>query len=57
MAIFFDFLVDSLDVFIDDFFIFGDDFDGYLAHLKKIIEVYTRNCSVGRNLIFRYEID
>ena len=41
-AIFFDFLGDSLDVFMDDFSIFGDDFDSCLAHLTKILEVCVR---------------
>ena len=42
MAIFSDFLGDSLEVFMDDFFVFGDDFDSCLAHLKKILEVCVR---------------
>ena len=41
-AIFFDFLGDSLKVFMDNFSIFGDDFDSCLAHLTKILEVYVR---------------
>ena len=41
-AIFYDFLGDSLEVFMDDFFVFGDDFDSYLAHLKKILDVCVR---------------
>ena len=39
MAIFSDFLSDSLEVFLDNFSDFGDDFDNYLAHLTKILEV------------------
>ena len=38
-AIFFDFLGDSLEVFMDDFSIFANDFDNFLAHLTKILEV------------------
>ena len=41
-AIFFDFLSDSLEVFMDDFSVFGDDFDSCLAHLTKILEVCVR---------------
>ena len=41
-AIFSDFLGDSLDVFMDDFSFFGDDFDSCLAHLTKILEVCVR---------------
>ena len=42
MAIFFDFLGDSLEVFMDDFSIFGNDFESYLAHLTRILEVCVR---------------
>ena len=42
MTIFSNFLSDSLEVFMDDFSIFGDDFDSCLAHLTKILEVYVR---------------
>ena len=38
-AIFSDFLGDSLKVFMDNFSVFGDDFDSCLAHLTKILEV------------------
>ena len=41
-AIFFDFLGDSLKVFMDSFSIFGDDFDSSPAHLTKILEVCIR---------------
>ena len=40
--IFSDFLCDSLKVFIDDFSVFGDDFDSCLAHVTKILEVCVR---------------
>ena len=38
-TIFSDFLGDSLEVFMDNFSVFGDDFDNCLAHLTKILEV------------------
>ena len=41
-AIFSDFLGDSLEVFMDDFSVFGIDFESYLAHLTKILEVCIR---------------
>ena len=37
-----DLLGDSLEVFMDDFLVFGDDFDNCLAHLTKILEVCLR---------------
>ena len=40
--IFSDFLGNSLEVFMDDFFVFGDNFDKFLAHLTKILEVCVR---------------
>ena len=40
--IFFDFLGDSLEVFMDNFSIFGDDFDSFLAHLTKILKVCVK---------------
>ena len=41
-AIFSDLLNDGLEVFKDDFSIFGDDFDNCLAHLTKILEVCVK---------------
>ena len=41
-TIFSDFLGDSLEVFVDNFSMFGDDFDSCLAHLTKILKVYIR---------------
>ena len=41
-AIFSDFLGYSLEVFMDDFSVFGDDFDSCLAYLTKILEVCVR---------------
>ena len=42
MTVFSDFLDDNLEVFIDNFSIFGNDFDSLLAHLAKILEVCAR---------------
>ena len=41
-AIFFDFLGDSIEVFMDDFAVFENDFESCLAHLAKILEVCVR---------------
>ena len=41
-AIFSDFLDDNLEVFMDDFSVFGNDFESFLAHLIKILEVCVR---------------
>ena len=41
-AIFSDFLHDSLEVFMDNFYIFVNDFESCLAHLIKILEVCVR---------------
>ena len=41
-AIFSNFLGDSLEVLMDDFSVFGNDFDSCLAHLTKILEVCIR---------------
>ena len=40
--IFSDFLGDSLEVFMDDFSIFGNDLDSCLAQLTEILEVCAR---------------
>ena len=42
MAIFSDFLGDSLEVFLDDFSVFGDDFCKGLAHLTNILMFCVR---------------
>ena len=42
MAIFSDFLGDSLEVFMEDFSIFGNDFDSSLADLTKILEIFVK---------------
>ena len=39
IVIFSDFLGDSLEVFMDDFSVFGNDFKSCLSHLTKILEV------------------
>ena len=41
-AIFSDFLGDSLEVFMENFSVFGNDFDICLAHLTKILEVCVK---------------
>ena len=42
MVILYDFIGDSLKVFLDDFSIFRDDIDNGLAHLSKILEDCVR---------------
>ena len=49
-AIFSDFLGDSLEVFMDNFSIFGNDFESCLAHLTKILEV-----CMGKRLVLSWE--
>ena len=49
-AIFSDFLDDSLEVFMDDFSVFGNNFESCLAHLTKILEVY-----VWKRLVLSWE--
>ena len=46
MTIFSDFLGDSLEVFMNDLSVFGDDFDNFLAHLTKIFEVCVKKLLV-----------
>ena len=48
-AIFSNFLGDSLEVFMNNFFVFENDFDNYLAHLAKILEVCVRKRLVLRS--------
>ena len=36
MTIFYNFLGDSLELFMDEFSVFGHDFDGCISHVKKI---------------------
>ena len=42
MAIFSDFIGESLDVFIDDFLVFGSSFDTDLEHLMRILDVCVK---------------
>ena len=42
MAILFKFVGDSLEAFMDDFSVIGNDFNSYVAHLTKILEVCVR---------------
>ena len=46
MAIFSDFIGESMEVFIDDFSVFGPSFDASLEHLMQILEVCTKKCLV-----------
>ena len=42
MAIFFDFIGESLEVFMDDFSVFGPSFDACLEHLTQILDVCVK---------------
>ena len=42
MAIFFDFIGESMEVFMDDFSIFGPSFEARLEHLTQILNVYVK---------------
>ena len=46
MVIFFYFIGESLEVFIDDFSVFGPSFDTYLEHLTQILDVCIKKCLV-----------
>ena len=50
MAIFPDFLSASLEVFMYNFSVFGNDFESFLAHLIKILKV-----CVKKQLVFSWE--
>ena len=41
-AIVYDSLGDNLEVFMDDFSVFGNNFESCLAHMTKILEVYVK---------------
>ena len=41
-AIFFDVLGNNIEVFMGDFSLFENYFDGFLAHLTKILEVCVK---------------
>ena len=42
MAIFSDFIEDCLEVFMDDFSVFGETFDDCLDHLTKILQICVK---------------
>ena len=42
IAIFFDFIGESMEVFMDDFSVFGPSFDACLEHLKQILDVCVK---------------
>ena len=46
MAIFFDFIGESMEVFMDDFSVFGPSFDACLQHLTQILDVCIKKCLV-----------
>ena len=46
MAIFSDFIGESMEVFMDDFSIFGPSFDACLEHLMQILDVCIKKCLV-----------
>ena len=46
MAIFSDFIGESMEVFMDDFSIFGPSFDACLEHLTQILDVCVKKCLV-----------
>ena len=46
MAIFSDFIGESLEVFMDDFSVFGPSFDACLEHLTRILDVCVKKCLV-----------
>ena len=46
MAIFSDFIGESMEVFMDDFLVFEPSFDACLEHLTQIHEVYVKKCLV-----------
>ena len=50
MLIFCNFLGHSVEVFMENFLVFGEDFDSFLAHLTKILEV-----SVRKGLVLSWE--
>ena len=42
MAIFSDFIEESMEVFMDNFSVFGPSFDACLEHLKRILDVCVK---------------
>ena len=51
LSIFYDMIESSIDVFMDDIFGFGSDFDKFLAHLNVLLERCTK-----MNLVLNWEI-
>ena len=50
MAIFSDFIGESMEVFMDDFSVFGPNFDAFLEHLTQILDV-----CVKKHLVLSWE--
>ena len=50
MAIFFDFIGESMEVFMDNFLVFGPSFDACLEHLTQIL-----NVCVKKHLVFSWK--
>ena len=50
MAIFSDFIGESIEIFMDDFSVFGSSFDACLEHLTQILDVYIK-----KHLVFSWE--
>ena len=48
MSIFSDMVEDTIEVFMDDFSIFGDSFDHYLNHLSKVLK-RCEDCNLLQN--------
>ena len=46
MAIFSDFIGESMKVFLDDFSVFGSSFDACLEHLTQILDICVKKCLV-----------
>ena len=43
MAIFSDMVGEFLEIFMDDFFVFGESFNGCLKNLQKVLERYIES--------------
>ena len=42
MTIFLDMVGEFLEIFMDDFSVFGESFDGCLKNLQKVLEKFTK---------------
>ena len=53
MAIFSDFIEEIMEVFMDDFSVYGTSFENCLANLEKFLKDVERLilCSIGRSVI------